>query len=75
MTLANDVRVGAKPTTPLGDIMSVSKEDLKELEKSLMNTIDFLAQEFGREQAKNNSALIERLEQLLNKQTKEIKGE
>ena len=55
--------------------MSVSKEDLKELEKSLMNTIDFLAQEFGREQAKNNSALIERLEELLKKQTKEIKGE
>jgi hypothetical protein len=55
--------------------MSVTKEDLKELEKSLMNTIDFLAQEFGREQAKNNSALLDRLEVLLAKQTKEITGE
>lgn len=55
--------------------MSVTKDDLKELEKSLMNTIDFLAQEFGREQAKNNSALLERLEVLLAKQTKDITGE
>ena len=53
----------------------ITKDDLKELEKSLMNTIDFLAQEFGREQAKNNSALLERLEILLAKQTKEITGE
>ena len=53
----------------------ITKDDLKELEKSLMNTIDFLAQEFGREQAKNNSAILERLEILLAKQTKEITGE
>ena len=45
----------------------ITKQDLKDLEKSLMNTIDFLAQEFGREQAKNNSILIERIEILLKK--------
>tara|TARA_R110000744_G_scaffold375_3_gene1409 strand:+ start:11750 stop:11914 length:165 start_codon:yes stop_codon:yes gene_type:complete len=53
----------------------ITKDDIKGLEKSLMNTIDFLAQEFGREQAKNNSALLERLEVLLDRQTKQIKGE